>query len=364
MTRLPAPLVPMGRTRVQWQGRCLTYFGGCDYFRLASRPATLRAAQQAARRYGLSFSASRMTTGNSPLLVELETALAEFLEAPKALVTSTGSSANACLGEALGGEFTHALIDERSHPSIRLAVSSLGARVLVFPHRDPESVRARLTRLPHGSRVILATDGVFPLDGAIAPLARYRALLPPSAWLWVDDCHGIGTVGTHGAGSTQLEGISHRNLVRTATLSKALGSFGGIILGNSTRVDQVLARSATFASGTPPPPPSIAAALENLRHLSAQPALRARLESRVAETRAALRRAGVDLIDSPAPILGIVPTSNAQQRRILRRLLSEQIHPPFIRYPGGPRNGLFRFALSSEHSQAQVRALVRALSVN
>lgn len=361
MSPLPPALTPAGRTRVLWQGRQMTYFAGCDYFRLSTHPDTIRAALEASRTYGLSVGASRLTTGNSPLLVELEQELARFLQAPAALVTPTGWSANACLGESLHGEFTHVLLEERSHPSLKDAVSTLGAVVLPFAHRDPNSIHRLVSTLPPSARLLLATDGVFALDGAIAPLRQYRDALPASAWMWVDDCHGAGTVGPTGAGTAQLEGVGNRQLLRTATLSKAFGSYGGVILGSAVRIRSVLQRSRTFASSTPPPPPSAAAALAALRLLGSDPSLRSRLNEHVQQVRDALTRAGIPVTPSPAPIFCIIPDTSTRRTRLERRLVREGIHPPFIRYPGGPASGLFRFALSSEHGAAQLRGLLRAL---
>ena len=366
MTRMPEPLVPDGRTHVLWRGRRLVYFGGCDYFRMASHSATRRAAADAARRYGLSVGASRLTTGNLPILLELESALARLHRAPRALVLASGSTANLALAESLVGRFSHVLIDERAHPTLRDAVERLGARVLAFRHRAVEAVRSRSRRLPAGARCLLATDGVFPLDGAIAPLADYRKTLPADAILWVDDCHGAGTLGAAGAGTAEYWKLPQRALVRTATLSKAFGSFGGVILGSRECVDGVLQRSRTFASTTPPPPTSVAAAMEAIRLLEADPGLRERLHERVHYVRGVLAKAGlvecgVESPEGTAPIVGVVPRSVVEQKRLQNRLLARRIFPSFIRYPGGPETGLFRFGISSEHTPAQIESLLRAL---
>ncbi len=362
MNQLPPPLSPAGRTRVLSEGRRLVYFGGCDYFRMASNPATLKAAAQAARLHGLSIGASRMTTGNSPLLVELERELAAFFKVPQALVTPTGSTANACLAEGLAGEFTHVFLDERAHASLQDAVIRMDCRVIRFAHRDPRDLERRQARLVESHRILLITDGVFPLDGAIAPLAAYRTVLRRAAWMWVDDCHGAGTVGETGTGTTELEGIPAARLVRTLTLSKAFGTYGGVILASKAIVGRVVRESRTFATGTPPPAPCAAAALEALRLLRTDPTIRQRLAATVLRVKSALTAAGYRLEPSPAPIVSIVPKTPGKRQELERNLLAEGIHPSFIRYPGGPPQGLFRFALSSEHSPAQVTALIRALT--
>jgi 7-keto-8-aminopelargonate synthetase-like enzyme len=367
MSLLPEPLVPDGRTHVLWRGRRWIYFGGCDYFRMASHPATRRAAAAATRRYGLSVGASRLTTGNLPILVELERALARCLGAPRALVTASGALANLALAESLVGRFTHVLIDERAHPTLSDAVGRLGARIRIFRHRDAAAVRTLAAKLPAAARCLLATDGMFPLDGALAPLAAYRKCLPRGATLWVDDCHAVGTLGATGAGSAEFWRLPSRHLLRTATLSKALGSFGGVILGTAGDVDGVLRRSASFASTTPPPPAAAAAALKALRRLEVDPGMRDRLRAHVQDVRSALVSAGLagpgsDLSLGQSPIVGIVPQTKAECEAMRRRLVAVGIFPSLIRYPGGPPAGLFRFGLSSEHTRGQVRSLIKALT--
>ena len=367
MSLLPEPLVPDGRTHVLWRGRRWIYFGGCDYFRMASHPATRRAAAEATRRYGLSVGASRLTTGNLPILGELEQALARSLGAPRALLAASGALANLALAESLVGRFTHVLIDERAHPTLRDAISRLNARVWSFRHRDAAAVRTLVKRLPKERRCLLATDGMFPLDGALAPLADYRKCLPRGATIWVDDCHAVGTLGATGAGSAEFWGLSSRHLLRTATLSKALGSFGGVILGTARDVDGVVRRSASFASTTPPPPAAAAAALEALRQLEADAGPRERLRARVQEVWAALLAAGLagdrpDLSLGQSPIVGMVPRSRAESEQMRLRLVGAGIYPSLVRYPGGPPGGLFRFGLSSEHTRIQIRTLTEALT--
>ncbi len=366
MSLLPEPLVPDGRTHVLWRGRRWIYFGGCDYFRMASHPATRRAAAEASRTYGLSVGASRVTTGNLPILVELELALARCLGAPRALLTASGALANLALAESLAGRFTHVLIDERAHPPLRDAISRMNARVWSFGHRDVAAVRTRVKRLPPEARCLLATDGMFPLDGALAPLAEYRKCLPRGATLWVDDCHAVGTLGATGAGSAEFWRLPSHHLIRTATLSKALGSFGGVILGTARDVEGVVRRSASFASTTPPPPAAAAAALEALHLLEADLEQRDRLRARVRVVRAAfvaagLAEAGADLSLGQSPIVGLVPRSTAESEQMRRRLVAAGIFPSLIRYPGGPPGGLFRFGISSEHTGGQIRALTGAL---
>ena len=357
----PAPLQQVDRTWVRVADRKLVYFGGCDYFRLASHPAVLRAARQTLRSHGLNVAASRLTTGNHRLYEELERQLAAFFGVAHALVTSSASIANFALAQALAGDFTHAFMDARAHACLREAARFLGCPVLAFEHRNPDAVRRSVRRLGRRPRLVLLTDGLFAHDGSVAPLRAYQEVLPPNAFVLVDDAHGAGVLGPRGRGTPDYEQVSRTHLIQTLTLSKAFGAFGGVILCDRTLRDRILRRGDLFAGTTPPPLPVAAAALQALRMLRTDAGLRSRLRRNTDYVKDALRAAGVPIPPTPGPIVSILPRHPADAARLQRLLRGAGIHPPFIRYPGGPSEGYFRFALSSEHSQPQLDRLVEVL---
>src|SRR5881397_2216115 len=194
---LAKPLEQIDRVFVEHHGRKLVYFGGCDYFRLASHPAMLKAAADMLNG-GLNVAASRVTTGNHPLYEELEAALARFFKIQQALLAPTGYAANLIIAQALGGQFSHAMIDERAHPSLKDATRFLDCPVFQYKHRDAAHVAQTIARCGPGAKIILLTDGVFAHDGSVTPLPDLLKPLQHDALLLLDDAHGAGVLGKNG----------------------------------------------------------------------------------------------------------------------------------------------------------------------
>jgi 7-keto-8-aminopelargonate synthetase-like enzyme len=356
----PPELRAVSPTEVRWRGRTLVLFGGCDYFRLSHHPLVRRAVAAGLREDGLNVAASRLTTGGHPLYAKLEQRLARFFRAESALVVSTGYVANAIAAQALAGQVSHVLMDESAHPSMADAAAQFGAPISAFAHASPDALRAQLKRLRPRKPVVI-TDGMFAFNGTVAPLARYLAVLPKAAWLMVDDCHGAGVLGAHGRGSIEHEGIPRDRVIQTITLSKALGAYGGAVLAPVEVRDAILARSRMFIGSTPPPLPLMRAALASLEILSAGDSLRQRLHANAAWLRAALRSADIPAPDAPGPIVALTARTPEAAQRVRRALLREGIHPPFLRYPGAPPQGQFRFVISSAHTRRQLRQVADVL---
>jgi glycine C-acetyltransferase/8-amino-7-oxononanoate synthase len=357
-------LQQVGRTYVRFQNRRLSYFSGCDYFRLSRHPAVLAALRSAVAKYGLNVAASRLTTGNHGLYRKLERRLAQFFDAPDALVVSSGYVTNLIVAQTLAGKFSHALLDAQCHPSLSDAARFLDCPLLHFKHRDPEDVGRAARRCGPGARLILLTDGMFASNGSVAPLADYLPTLPRDAWIMVDDSHGAGVIGRTGKGSLEHAGVSGQRIIQTITLSKAFGAFGGAILSNSELRRQILARSQLFIGSTPPPLPLANAAMESIKILKTRHSLRARLAANLNYVRKKLRLSGLGLEETPGPIIALYPKAPRAISRLTRRLLQAGIFPPFIRYPGGPAGGYFRFVISSEHTRTQLDNLAEALQAS
>ena len=358
---LTEPLQQVDRTYVLYRGRRLSYFGGCDYFRLSSHPEVLRALREGLDRFGLNVAASRKTTGNHALYGQLERTLAEFFGVEAAVLVSNGYMTNLAVAQALAGEFTHALIDERSHGSLFDAAKLLDCLVLPFKHRDTGSAAKAVRQTGRKAKILLLTDGLFSHSGELAPLEDYLRLLPASAMLLIDDAHGAGTLGKTGRGTTELLSVAGRRLIRTITLSKAFGVYGGAVISSLVVRKRIVAGSRLFVGNTPLPLPLAAAAFASLEILRTDLHLRRRLVFNTSYVKAALRDAGLSVNDGPGPIIPFVPRNGREADQLTKKLLAEGIHPPLINYLGGPEGGYFRFAISSEHTPEQLEALVRAL---
>src|SRR5882762_9674946 len=188
----PEPLQQFDRTYVRFRKRKLSYFSGCDYFRLASHPDVIATLKEGLQKYGLNVAASRLTTGNHVLYQQLEERLAAFFGAESALLVSGGYVTNLIVAQALAGSFSHAIVDEKAHPSLWDGARMLDCPIVKLRHRDARDLEQLVRRCGPGARLMLMTDGMFAHDGSAAPLARYLEILPKDALIVVDDAHGAG----------------------------------------------------------------------------------------------------------------------------------------------------------------------------
>jgi 8-amino-7-oxononanoate synthase len=358
---LPPALQSAGRTYVLQRGRKLCYFGGCDYFRMSSHPQVLQALRDGLQDFGLNVSASRMTTGNHPVYERLERSLAAFFGSPTATLAPNGWTPNAMVAQALAGQFSHVMMDERAHASLVDAAGLLDCPVLKFRHRDVADL-ARIIRRLGSVKPLLMTDGMFSHDGSVAPLREYLAVLPRGGTLLVDDAHGAGVLGPTGRGTPEHAGVPKSRIIQTITLSKAFGVFGGAVLGPRKLRTDIITRSGIFTGSTPLPLPLACAALKSITILRSDHRMRDRLRRNVAHLRGKLRAGGIPVPEQPGPIIALAPRNQREAGRLGRLLRAAGIHPPFIKYPGGPENGYFRFAISSEHTIAQLSLLASVVT--
>lgn len=358
------PLQQLAHSRVQWRGRKLDYFSGCDYFRLASRPAILKAAAAGLKKFGLNVAASRLTTGHHKLYDLLESELAGFFGVEDAVLAPTGYLTGIVTAQALAGNFSHALLDERAHPALMDASDHLNCPVLKFKHRDVEDFARTLGRCGKGARPIVLTDGMFSHDGSVAPLKEYLKCLLRDGIILVDDAHGAGVLGTNGRGSPEFEGVGRGQIIQCITLSKALGVYGGAILGTRKLRERILECGRALVGSTPLPLPLANAALRSLIILKRQgKKLRRQLNENADYARVAVASAGFEPPQTPGPIIPIALNDKAKVRKIKKCLLAAGIYPPFLKYPGGHPDGYFRFVISSGHSRAQLDNLANALKI-
>jgi 7-keto-8-aminopelargonate synthetase-like enzyme len=359
----PLALQQIDRTYVRYQGQKLSYFSGCDYFRLASDPRLFQALEDGVQKYGLNVSASRLTSGNHVLYQQLETSLRDFFDARAALLVPTGYMANLVVAQALAGNFSHALIDEGCHPSLSDAAQLLDCPILHFKTRDVEDVARCVQRCGSGARLLLLTDGLFSRDGSIAPLAGYFRALPKDAWILVDDAHGAGVLGATGKGSFEHASLLRERIIQTITLSKAFGVYGGAILGSVALRRSVIRRSRIFIGSTPLPLPLANAALQSIKIMKREGGLRRkRLQANTRYVRKSLHDFSLFGDEAWSPIIAITPREPQKTTKLSRDLLRAKIYPPLINYPGGPSRGSFRFAISSEHERSQLDRLITVLT--
>jgi 8-amino-7-oxononanoate synthase len=339
---------------VERGGRRLISFSCNDYLGLSSHPALAEAAHKAIAAYGVGAGASRLVTGNHPLYEELEARLARLKGAASACVFGSGYLANTGIVPALVGGGDLVLIDELAHACLYAGARLSGAAVVPFPHNDVARLRGLLAGRRAGhARTMILTDGVFSMDGDLAPLVELGHLATDyDAWLMTDDAHGIGVVG-NGRGST-FAGESPANVpLQMGTLSKAIGCYGGYLCASAPVIDLMKSRARTFVYSTGLPPPVVAAAIAALDLIEGDPAW-ATLPLRKA--RAFTARAG--LPDAASPIVPVVIGAPEDALAAARSLEAEGFLAVAIRPPTVPAGtARLRFAFTALHDDADVTRL-------
>jgi 8-amino-7-oxononanoate synthase len=352
------PTRRLGGVLVERAGRTLVSFSCNDYLGLSHHPKVKAAAAAAAEAYGAGAGASRLVTGDHPLLEALEARLAALKHTEAACVFGSGYLANAGIIPTLVGAGDLVLVDELAHACIWAGAKLSGAETLAFGHNDMDDLAAKLEAGRDAARhVLVATDGVFSMDGDLAPLDRLSALCDAhDAWLLMDDAHGLGVIGEAGGGSASLF-PGARIPLQMGTLSKAIGGYGAYVCAAKPVIDLIKTRARTFVYTTGLPPASAAAALAALDVIADEPA-------RVSAPLARARRFTTALDLPPAQsavvpiVLGEAETALAAAADLeAQGFLAVPIRPPTVP-PGTAR---LRIAFSAEHSEAQVDALAQAV---
>jgi 8-amino-7-oxononanoate synthase len=343
---------------VDRDGRRLLSFCCNDYLALTQHPAIKAAAVAATERYGVGSGASRLVTGNHPLFGALEQRLARLKGTEAACVFGSGYLANSGIIPALIGRDDLVLIDELAHACLWAGARLSRATVLPFRHSDLEHVEALLVdhrgRYP---RALIATDGVFSMDGDLAPLPELSALAARhDAWLMTDDAHGIGVVG-RGRGSTFAHGVDVDVPLQMGTLSKAIGGYGGYLCASAAVIDLIHNRARTFVYSTGLPPATVAAAIAALDLIESDPAYAA---LPLAKARRFTRL--LNLPDAASPIVPIVVGEAEAALRASQLLEAEgfvviAIRPPTV--PAGTAR--LRFTFSAAHPDAEIERLAETV---
>lgn len=357
-------------------GRRYFYFAGTSYLGLHGDPTIIEAACNALRQYGVHTATSRRGFGNNPPTLEVERLAAQFFGAADAFYFPSGYMGTAILAFALQGQYDVILADTSWHFSMMEAARLPGLPIHHFKHRDVDDLaRCLHTHAPAPTRPLVLSDGVFSSTGELAPLDAYLRLLDPlpGAALLVDDAHGVGTIGTNGRGTLEYQGLWSRPINATAeevpaglariylcgTLSKAMGGFGGIIAGTRAFLDRARSSSHYFDGASGPPTPVAAATARALTIVMARPELRTQLASNVQRMRAGLRQLGLEIEDSPAPIVAARCGTAERMQRLHEELKERGFIVPYVRtYAGSGPQGQMRIAVCAAHPQAMIDALL------
>jgi len=334
-----------------------------NYLGLATHPAVVEAAVDATRRYGAGSGASRLVCGTLPPHEALETALAQFKGVEAALTFAAGYLANISVIPALVRPDGLILADRLCHASLIDGCRLSGGTLRVFRHRDMNHLERLLARRAPAKSTLIVTDGLFSMDGDIAPLNDITILAERyGAAVFVDDAHGTGILGRAGRGTLEHCGVESRLPYHMGTLSKALGSAGAYLVGSSAFITYLVNTCRAFTYTTAPPPGSAAAAIAALRVVKQEPERRARLWRNRDHLAQGLAGLGFRLTASESPIVPILIGDPDRAVNLAQTLLEEGVYAPAIRPPTvPPATSRIRLTVTADHSLEQIDEALAAM---
>ncbi|KAA3629395.1 MAG: 8-amino-7-oxononanoate synthase [Proteobacteria bacterium] len=341
---------------------CLTFCSN-DYLGLANHPQVIAAFQAGAERYGVGGGASHLITGHSAAHHALEEELAAFVGRPRALLFSTGYMANLGVIAALLGRGDTVYQDRLNHASLIDAGRLAQADYVRYAHADAADLAARCLA-PKSGRKLVATDGVFSMDGDLAPLADLcRTARERGAWVMVDDAHGIGVLGGQGRGTLEHFGLGVEEVaVLMGTLGKACGTAGAFVAGSEALVETLIQQARPYIYTTAMPPAVAEATRASLRLIDNESWRRAHLRALIERFRRGAQAIGLPLMDSHTPIQPLVAGDAARALRLSAALWERGILITAIRPPTVPQGSArLRITFSAAHSEAHVDRLLSAL---
>jgi glycine C-acetyltransferase/8-amino-7-oxononanoate synthase len=356
LTRRLMPLASGTGPTVEIAGREVLLLASNDYLGLARHPRVVQASIEATQRYGAGAGAARLVSGTLPPHQAMEQALARFKNTQAVLTFSSGYLANLGAIPALIGQSGLILADRLCHASLLDGCRLSGADLRVYRHGDVELVKRLLTKRRVGRRTLIVTDGVFSMDGDVAPLPALSALAHEyDADLYVDDAHGAGVMGLHGRGTIEHFNLESQIPFQMGTLGKAFGSSGAYLAGSASLIEYLINSSRSFMFTTAPSPASAAAVTAAIDIVQREPERRARLWANRERLFTGLQRLGFTLSPSVSPIMPILIGKADTALAFAERLLSDGLYAPAIRPPTVPEEtSRIRVTITSEHTVDQI----------
>jgi len=341
---------------------CLSFCSN-DYLGLANHPDIVAAFHRGLDAFGVGSGAAHLVSGHSRAHHALEEELADFVQRPRALLFSTGYMANLGALSALAGRGGRVFEDHSNHASLLDGARLSGARLERYRHADAGDLERRLTASASAG-CLVATDGVFSMDGDIAPLGKLAAVAGPrQAWLMVDDAHGMGVLGPQGRGSIAALGLGMSQVpVLMGTLGKAFGTFGAFVAGSEELIETLIQEARSYIYTTASPPALAQATRTALKLVLAEEWRREKLQVLIRRFRQGAAQLGLELADSHTPIQPLIVGSSTAAVRLSQSLRAQGILITAIRPPTVPQGSArLRITFSAAHSEAHVDRLLAAL---
>jgi len=341
-------------------GRQCTLFCTNDYLGLSKHPDVTAAAKAAVDEAGFGAGSAPLIAGHSVYHAVLQSELASFKGTGAALIFGSGYLANSGIAPALAAEGDIILSDSLNHASIIDGCRLSRAGVTIYEHCDLDSLEQNLKRCGgHGRRIII-TEGVFSMDGDIAPLPGINELAKKyDAAIILDEAHSTGVLGKGGRGTTEHFGLNADGFIQMGTLGKALGSYGAFVAADSGSVDHFLNSARSFIFSTAIPAAACAAACASLKLIVKEPGLRVRLKENAAHLRAGLKSLGYEVAGDDTPIIPAITGGADDAVSLASMLLDRGFYAPAIRPPTVPDNKCrIRFTVSSLHTEEDIERLL------
>ena len=344
-------------------GKTLLNFCSNDYLGLANHPQVIQAFQQAANQYGVGSGAAHLINGHSRLHQQLEEALTDFTGRERTLLFSTGYMANLAVANALMDKDDIIFQDRINHASLIDGALLSEAKLVRYAHNDPEHLTKRIISHPSPDALIM-TDGVFSMDGDVAPLKELAHIAQQhQAWLMADDAHGFGVLGKTGGGLVEELRLTQQDVpILMGTLGKALGTAGAFVAGSHDLIEYLIQVARPFIYTTAQPPAIAGATLASLELVKNEPWRREHLQQLIQYFRQGATQLGLQLMDSATPIQPIVIGDSAKALQISQRLQALGLLVIAIRPPTVPANtARLRITFSASHTLEQVDQLLMGL---
>jgi 8-amino-7-oxononanoate synthase len=350
-------------TVIEQNGRKCLLFCSNNYLGLANHPALKTAAMSAIKSWGIGAGASRLISGNIDINRSLELRLAQFKKTESALVFNSGYMANLGAISAIIGKSDLILADRLNHASLVDGCRLSKGKFRVYRHKDTEQLRKLLSSRGKNQNTLIVTDGVFSMDGDLAPLPEILSLAEQyEAFIYLDDAHGTGVLGPRGGGTCEHFNLSSSRIVQMGTFSKALGGFGGFIAGSDLLIKYLINKARPFIYTTALPPGVLATALAALDWVEENPSVRNQLWKNRNYLAQKLSQLGFDLCGSETPIVPIRIGSSEKALLFSQKLLQEGILIPAIRPPTVPvGTSRLRITLMATHTRDQIDFLLLLL---
>ena len=324
----------------------LIHFSSNNYLGLSIHPELKKAAHEAIEKYGVGSGASRLIAGNLELYEKLEERLSQFKRTQAALVFPTGYQANVGVISSLMGEEDVIFSDALNHASIVDGCRLSRAKVIVYPHRDLDTLEKLIKTAPPARNRMIITDGVFSVDGTVAPLPGLVNLAQKyNCWLMVDEAHATGVWGKQGRGTAEHFGVEEEVDIQMGTFSKALGSLGGYIAGSKILINFLINKSRSLIYTTGLPPAVLATNLKAIELVEKGDNLRKDLWERVNFFRRELNKLGFNTFSSEAQIIPVIIGDEGKTMEFSRYLFTRGVLAWGLRPPTVPP-GLSRLRVS------------------